>query len=53
MFENIDVLYVDIDEATSNVQSLLNVVQEEFGDNYVLLTIDGLMIKDSPATRGM
>ena len=53
MFENIDVLYIDIDEATSNVPSLLKVIQEEFGDNYVLLTNDGLMIKDSSATRGM
>ena len=53
MFENIDVFYVDIDEATSNVPSLLKVVQDEFGNNYVLLTNDGLIIKDSPATRGM
>lgn len=52
-FESIDVFYVDIDEATSNVPSLLKAVQEEYGDNYVLLTNDGLMIKDSPATRGM
>ena len=49
----IDVFYVDRDEATSNVPSLLKAVQEEYGDNYVLLTNDGLMIKDSPATRGM
>ena len=49
-FESIDVF---VDEATSNVPSLLKAVQEEYGDNYVLLTNDGLMIKDSPATRGM
>lgn len=51
-FESIDVLYVDITEANANVAFLLKLVQEEYGDNYIMLTSEGLTVKDSPATRG-
>lgn len=52
-FQNIDVLYIDIDEASANVVALQKSIQEELGENYILVTNDGLTIKDNPATRGL
>ena len=52
LFESQDALFVDIDEANANSTSLAKIVQEEFGDNYIIVSSDGLMIKDTPATRG-
>lgn len=52
-FQNVDAFYVDIDEASANVVSLQKSIQEELGENYILVTNDGLTIKDSPATRGL
>ena len=51
-FESQDALFVDIDEANANSTSLTQIVQEEFGVNYIIVSSDGLVIKDSPATRG-
>ena len=52
LFESQDALFVDIDEANANSTSLTKIVQEEFGVNYIIVSSDGLMIKDTPATRG-
>ena len=51
-FENIDVIFVDIHEDSADVVSMLRAVQEQFGPNYVIVSNDGLEIKDSPGTRG-
>ena len=51
-FQNQDSLFVDVDEASANATTLQKLVQEEFGGNYIIVSSDGLIIKDSPATRG-
>ena len=34
--------FVDVTEATANVENILNAVQDNWGDNYVLVMNDGL-----------
>ena len=46
-------LFVDITEATANVQYVQSVVQSRWGPDYILVTADGLQLDDSPGTKGM
>lgn len=45
--------FVDVTEATANVENILNTVQDNWGDNYVLVTNDGLEIEDCSGTQGL
>ena len=45
-------LYTDISETTANVDYILTIVQRRWGEDYTLVTNDGLELLDSPGTRG-
>ena len=53
IFTNIDAMFVDLTDDNADVNSMLALVQSEFGPNFTIVGNDGLQIKDSPATRGM
>jgi len=44
--------FVELTEFTANVPSILAAVQMEFGNDYVIVTGNGLEVKDSPGTDG-
>lgn len=45
--------FIEIVDATANVEHILGVVQRRWGSEYVLVTQDGLQLDDAPATQGM
>jgi len=45
--------YVELTEATANVEHILGVISSRWGPEYTLVTNDGLEIEDSTATQGM
>ncbi len=51
-FERIGQTFVNITEATANLNHVLTAVREEFGEEYVVTTADGLEVKDSSGTQG-
>ena len=51
-FQCLSQLYTDIVESTANVDCILTVVQRRWGEDYTLVTNDGLELLDSPGTRG-
>ena len=52
IFNNVDVIFVDVHEDNADVPTLLRSVREQFGPDYVIASSDGLEIKDGPGTRG-
>ena len=44
--------FVDVTESTSNVNYVRNAVQKRWGEEYTLVTADGLEIEDSSGTQG-
>ena len=51
-FNNISLEYVEVTEATANVNYLSNTVQNKWGNDYILVSSDGLQLEDSSATQG-
>ena len=47
---NVSMLYTDIVESTANIDYILTVVQRHWGEDYTLVTNDGLELLDSPGT---
>lgn len=45
-------MHLDVAESTANVQYVLNEVQQRWGHQYVLVTIDGLELEDGEGTKG-
>ena len=45
--------FLEINESTANVEHILGVVRGRWGQDYVLVTHDGLMLEESPATQGI
>ena len=45
-------MHVDLIETTANVEYVLSEVQRRWGDQYVLVTIDGLELEDCEGTKG-
>ena len=45
-------LYIEITDSTSNIEHVLEKIQNKWGQDYLLVTSDGLKLEDSPATRG-
>ena len=45
-------MHLDVTESTANVQYVLNEVQQRWGEEYVLVTIDGLELEDCEGTKG-
>ena len=52
-FKQMGQIFVDITEHTANVQYVQCVVQSRWGPDYILVTVDGLQLDDSPGTKGM
>ena len=53
VFQNIDVIFVDVTQENADARSIIRAVQEQFGANYTIVSNDGLEIKDGPGTRGI
>ena len=52
-FEKGEVTYVEIRESSANVEYVSREVQLLWGDEYRILTSDGMVVKDCSGTRGM
>lgn len=51
-FHKLGQAFIDINEATAKVYYISGVIQKKWGDEYVLVTADGLRIEDSSGTQG-
>ena len=51
-FERVGQVFVNITEATANLMHVLTAVREDFGEDYVVVTAEGLEVKDSSGTQG-
>ena len=45
-------LYIDVIEATANLNYITLAVQRQWGPEYVIVTADGLKLEDSSGTQG-
>lgn len=45
--------FVEIVESTANVEHILGVVRSRWGPDHNLITQDGLLLEESPATQGI
>ena len=45
--------FIELIEATANVEHILAIIRKRWGPDYLLVTKDGLQIEDSPATQGI
>ena len=45
--------FVDVTEATANLHYVSSAVQHKWGQDYALVTSDGLKVDDSSGTKGM
>lgn len=51
-FNAISQTHIDLVDATANVEFVTGTIQRRWGDDYVLVTNDGLELEDVPATQG-
>ena len=52
-FTNVDQTFIDIIDATANVNYICDVIQRKWGVNFTIVTSDGLKIDDCSATQGI
>ena len=52
VFNTLEQIYVDLTDKTASAITIKSAVQEEWGDEYTLVTADGLEVKDSAGTTG-
>ena len=52
-FVNSGQMFTSISESTATVPYLSTVIQDKWGEGYVLVTSDGLKVEDSDGTRGI
>ena len=52
-FECFENIFVEVNTSTSNIAFVKSYVQKRLGENYTVVSKDGLEIFDSPTTRGM
>ena len=45
-------MHLDISESTANVRHILEEVQQRWGEEYMLVTLDGLELEDCEGTQG-
>ena len=45
-------IFVNITDSSTNLTHILTGVREEFGDEYVVVTADGLEVRDFSRTQG-
>ena len=51
-FQVLDQIFLDVAEATANVHHISALVKREFGEDHVVVTADGLEVRDSSGTQG-
>ena len=51
-FKSVDVTYVEITPSNCNIEHVQSHIQSRWGEEYVVVSNDGLPIGDCPATRG-
>ena len=51
-FQPVSQTFIELIEATANVDHILAIIRRRWGPDYILVTQDGLQIEDSPATQG-
>ena len=51
-FEKLGQTFVSVTEATANVMYVSSVIRQKWGEEYVLVTSDGLQVEDSSGTQG-
>ena len=51
-FEVQSATHFDITDSTANVACILDCVKRKWGEDYVIVTSDGIEIEDSPSTQG-
>lgn len=52
-FETETQMYIDLTESTATVEYVIQEVKHRWGDDYVIVTIDGLELGESEGTKGM
>lgn len=53
LFEKRDQVFVSITETSANQPSILAAVQEQLGNDFVIVSADGFEVKESSGTQGM
>ena len=51
-FERVDQIFIPIVEATATLPHILSEVKQNAGEDYVIVTWDGLEVKESSGTEG-
>ena len=51
-FERVDQIFIPIVEATATLPHILSEVKQNAGEDYVIVTGDGLEVKESSGTEG-
>lgn len=46
-------MHLDITESTANIKHVIREVHHRWGEEYVLVTVDGLELEDCEGTQGM
>lgn len=52
-FTTLAQMLIDLTESTANVNYILDEVHQRWGDDYSIVTIDGLVLEDCEGNRGM
>lgn len=52
VFTSLEQIYVDLTDKTASAVTIKSAVQDEWGDDYTVVTSDGLEVKDSAGTTG-
>lgn len=52
-FQPLGQMYVDITDSTANLQYIHACIQNQWGDEFTIVTNNGLELEDSPATQGI
>lgn len=45
-------MHLDLSDWTANVKHVLEEIQQRWGEDYVLVTLDGLELEDCEGTQG-
>lgn len=52
-FHRLGQAFIDVNESTANVFHITEAIQNKWGEEYVLVTADGLQVEDSSGTQGI
>ena len=51
-FQTLGQTYIEISEATANLEHILGMIYQRWGNGYKVVTSDGVPLEDSPTTQG-